>query len=142
MRALVLLVALLAGALAPGTAQAQELREFTQRLTLSWARSDASGVAARGATTGIAMDVDGRASGPLRSRQAAAVLRRLFDERETLSVTVTSQKVLPGDPRRAYLELVWLRRARGTTIPERNTVFVALVETDSSWRITEIRILP
>jgi hypothetical protein len=140
MRTLVLLAALFALVPAPGEAQA--LRDFTQRLTLSWARNDAGSLVDHGSDDGIAMDVDGRAIGPLRSRQAAAVLRRLFDERETISVTVTSQKELPGSPRRAYLELVWLRRARGTTIPQRNTVFVALMEQDSSWRITEIRVLP
>lgn len=139
-RALAILLLLLCAT--PAAAGAQPLREFTQQLTLSWARNDAGGLANHGATGGIAMDVDGRAVGPLRSRQAAAMLRRLFDERETISVTLLSHKELPGSPRRAYLELVWVRRARGTTIPERNTVFVALVAQNESWRITEIRVLP
>lgn len=139
-RPILLFLLMLVGA--PVGAHAQVLQEFTQRFTLAWARSDAGRVADHGAAAGIAMDVGGRSIGPLRSRQAAAVLRRLFEERETISVTLSSQKELAGTPRRAYLELVWVRRARGTTIPERNPIFVALVEQDSDWRVTEIRVLP
>ena len=67
------------------------------------------------------------------------MLRKLFDESETVSVTLTSRKELPGSPVRAYLELVWQRRARGTTIPERVPVFVALTQQEAAWRITDIR---
>jgi hypothetical protein len=138
----VLVVALLLLVLAPAHARAQDLREFTQRFTLSWARNDAGELVGRSAPSGIAMDIDGRAVGPLKSRQAAAMLRRLFDERETISVTLLNRRELPGEPRRAWLELIWVRRARGTTIPERITVFVALVAEQDDWHITEIRLLP
>jgi hypothetical protein len=47
-----------------------------------------------------------------------------------------------GSPRRAFVELAWTIRARGTTIPERYKIFLALVNDDrDAWRITEIRLL-
>jgi hypothetical protein len=85
--------------------------------------------------------VEGEPAGPLATRQANASLRRVFSDLETISVTLASKKQLSGNPPRAYLELLWTRRARGTTIPDRATVFVAVEGGNGAWRITEIRLL-
>jgi hypothetical protein len=138
---LALLALLAAGVLLPRGAAAQELGEFTKELTVAWARGDATDIATRIAERGVSMNVGSEAAGPLATRQAKAALRRVFSDLETVSVTLTSRKVLPGSPARAYLELLWIRRARGTTIPDRATVFVAVVEGNDGWRITEIRLL-
>lgn len=136
----VVLLALLA--LVPAPAQAQELRQFNHRLTLAWARNDAGSIASLTAGRGASVELEGRAVGPLAVRQVTALLRRLFEDAgETVSVTLTNTRQLRGTPERAYVELLWARRPRGTTIPERVTVFVALVHEDTSWRITEIRLL-
>lgn len=115
------------------------LGTFTERMTLAWGRNDAAALGGMVASPGVSIATDGKLVGPLAARQASAVLRKLFDESETISVTLTSRKELPGSPVRAYLELIWQRRARGTTIPERVTVFVALTLQESAWRITDIR---
>jgi hypothetical protein len=135
----VLLLAQLAAWPHPAAAQ-EPLGKFTEQLTLAWARGASGDIAALIAERGVSMKVEGEPAGPLATRQAKAVLRRLFDDVETISVTLTSKKVLPGKPERAYLELLWTRRARGTTIPERATVFVAVVS-EPGWRISEIRLL-
>lgn len=128
--------------LAPASAHAQELRQFNHRLTLAWARNDAGSIASLTAGRGASVELEGRAVGPLAVRQVTAVLRRLFEDGgETVSVTLTNTRQLPGSPERAYVELLWTRRPRGTTIPERVTVFVALVHEGTNWRITEIRLL-
>ena len=129
-------------AVLPGPAAAQELSEFTQWLTLAWARGDAAGIASLIAESGVSINVEGKPVGPLGTRHAAAALRRLFSDLETVGVTLASKKPQPGDPTRAYLELVWARRARGTTIPRRGAVFIAIVQQDDGWRITDIRVLP
>jgi len=134
-----LLTLLLAGS--PGAVTGQELGKFTERLTLAWMRGDAGGIAGLIADRGVSMNVEGELAGPLATRQAGAVLRRVFSDVETISVTLASRKVLPGTPARAYLELLWTRRARGTTIPDRATVFVAVVQEGDNWRITDIRLL-
>ena len=45
-----------------------------------------------------------------------------------------------GQPPRAFGEVTWMMQPRGTTIPERVTVFVAWVLQKDRWRITEIRL--
>jgi hypothetical protein len=46
-----------------------------------------------------------------------------------------------GQPARAFGEITWTTRARGTTIPERANLFVAFVREGDAWRITEIRLM-
>lgn len=143
-RSLVLaVVAYLAlAAVGAGQVAAQDrLANFTQRLMLAWERGDAAGITALIVDDGVSIHVQGEPAGPLATRQAKAVLRRVFDDVETISVTLASRKMLPGNPDRAYLELLWTRRARGTTIPDRGTVFVAVVDQERDWRITDIRLL-
>lgn len=143
MRLLAAAALLVLASLAPAAAQAQELTQFNHKLTMAWMRNDANGIAAFTSRRGASVDVDGRPVGPLAVRQVGAMLRRLFEDGgETMSVTLTSAKQLPGNPERAYVELIWTRRPRGTSIPERVTVFVALMRQEADWRITDIRLLP
>ena len=143
MRRAALAALLLLCALLPARARAQELSQFNQRLTLAWARNDAGSIAGFTVDRGVSVDLDGKPLGPLASRQVSALLRKLFDDGgETVSVTLTNTRQLPGNPQRAYVELIWTRRPRGTTIPERVRVFVGLVLQDTAWRITDIRLLP
>jgi hypothetical protein len=126
----------------PAAAQGGELLRALERVTQAWARGDADALAAQAARSGLSLEVDGRQVGPLGSRQAAAALRRVFDERETVGLRPGQADIAVGSPQRAFVELAWFTRARGTTIPERATVFVALVREDGGWRVTEIRLLP
>jgi len=141
-RPVLLALAVLLALLLPGAVGAQELGPFTRELVVTWARGDAGDIAALIAASGVSINVEGQANGPLARRQAGATLRRMFADVETVSITLASKKVVPGSkPPRAWLELVWTRRARGTTIPDQRTVFVALVGEGDEWRITDIRLL-
>lgn len=143
MRPRAITLAIVLGALLASPAGAQQLSQFNQRLTMAWARNDAGIIANFTADHGVSIDLGGKPLGPLASRQVSALLRKVFDDGgETVSVTLTNTRQLPGHPQRAYVELIWTRRPRGTTIPERVTVFVALVLQDTAWRITDIRLLP
>lgn len=123
-------------------AHAQRLENVMSRVANSWARGDASGITRHGAREGLSLEVDRDPVGPLGARQASAVLRKLFDDRETVAVRPGLMRIVGGNPPRAFGELEWITRARGTTIPERNTVFIALIEEEDGWRVTEIRIMP
>lgn len=136
-----LLVLALAPALA-GRARAQELDQVLARFAAAWARGDAGGLAALVSRNGISIDVGGGEIGPLGQRQAAAVLRRLFDERETTAVQPRFAQVVGGAPTRAFGEIRWHARSRGTTESEGATVFLALVRENGGWRINQIRVLP
>ena len=62
-------------------------------------------------------------------------------EHETLSVRLMTSRAIGGQPRRASGEVSWMMRSRGTTIPDKASVFVALILEDDQWRITEIRFI-
>jgi hypothetical protein len=127
--------------IAAATAAAQEPARIVERIGGAWHRGDASAITGLGARAGISLDVDGRPVGPLPARQAAAVLRRVFEERESVGVRTTMTRAVGGEPPSAFGELSWTARARGTTMPERARLFIALVLEDGGWRITEIRLL-
>ncbi|MBR9988179.1 MAG: hypothetical protein KFH98_00405 [Gemmatimonadetes bacterium] len=120
---------------------AQDPGPTLQRVASAWHKGDARSVASLGARDGISLDVDGSTVGPLGTRQASAVLRSVFEDRESVSAAPRISRTVGGDPARAFGEITWTTRARGTTIPERATLFVAFVREGDAWRITEIRLL-
>ncbi len=135
-------LALVVGTTATAAAQQRDLEQVVSRLATYWARGDAAGLATLAARSGLAIDIGGDAMGPLGPRQAAAVLRRVFDDRETVWVRPRSSKLVGDAPPRAFGEFTWTARVRGTTIAEQMIVFVALVREDAGWRITQIRLNP
>jgi hypothetical protein len=120
---------------------AQGLEPVLRRVASAWHKGDARAITALRANTGISLDVDGTSVGPLGDRQAAAVLRRMFDDRESVSATPRVGRAVGGQPARAFGEITWTTRVRGTTIPERANLFVAFVREGDAWRITEIRLM-
>ncbi|MGH7466086.1 MAG: hypothetical protein ACREK1_12970 [Longimicrobiales bacterium] len=137
-RAFVLAAVLLTAA---GSASAQRLDRVLQHVATAWHKGDVRTITTLGAREGISLDVDGSTVGPLGRRQSAAVLRRVFDDRESLSAVPRVSRTVGGQPARAFGEVTWTTRARGTTIPERATLFVAFVHEGDGWRITEIRLM-
>ncbi len=120
----------------------QDLDATMARVAKMWERGDVRGLTGSASGSGFSLEFDSGRSGPVASRQAAAALRRLFEDQETVSVKPGVTRVVGGRPSRAFGELEWITRPRGTTIPERRTVFVALVREDQGWRVTEIRVMP
>jgi ketosteroid isomerase-like protein len=127
-------------AMVPRSAAPQDLDAAVAQFTAAWARGDVSALTAAAARGGVSLDVDGTPVGPIGTRQASAVLRRVFDGRETVDVRAGMAHVTGGSPASAFAEIAWTNRARGTTIPARNTVFVAYVREDGRWRVTQIRL--
>lgn len=135
----VLVALALTGAARP--AAAQDLDQTLGRVAAAWHRGDAHTITRLASRAGISLDVDGRSVGPLGPRQAAAVIRRVFEDRESVRARSNMTRSVGGSPARAFGEINWTTRARGTTIPERATLFVAFVREDDRWRITEIRLI-
>ena len=119
---------------------AQSVESVMDQFASYWASGDASSIASLAAENGITLDLERKRSGPLRERQAAAVLRNLFEQRETIQVRRAAPQMVGGQPPRAFGEVTWMMQPRGTTIPERVTVFVAWVLQKDRWRVTEIRL--
>ena len=120
---------------------AQDLQPTLERVAAAWHRGDVGGIAALSARAGISLNIDGATVGPLPARQAAAVLRRVFEDRESVGAKVNMSRQVGAERNQAFGEISWSTRARGTTIPERATVFVAFVREDNGWRVAEIRLL-
>ncbi len=123
-------------------AHAQNVDAFVSKVATAWTRGDANAITALIDQRGIALEVQGTHVGSITPRQATAVLRRVFEDTETIRATAGAVKRTPGNDARAYAEIVWERRARGTTQPERVNVFIALARDGDTWRITEIRLIP
>lgn len=140
-RTTTLIALLLLGLAATARAQEAEIEQVLGRLGTAWARGDAAALAGLAARAGVSIEILGDRVGPLSPRQAAAVLRRIFDNRETVTLRHGMAQVVGGMPPRAFGELAWVARADGTTIPERATIFVALVREEDEWRVTQIRLL-
>lgn len=141
MRRLVATAAVLLLAAAPATAQQDALRQSLDRLAGAWQRGDVAAIAALASRSGVTLDIDGAKVAQLPARQVAAGLRRVFEDRENVSTRVSMARQVAGEPNRAFGEISWQSRVRGTSIPERGTVFVALVRENGDWRIAEIRLL-
>jgi hypothetical protein len=137
-RALTLTVALLAAAT---SARGQDVRPVAQGLAHAWERGDVNALGNKAARSGLSLELVGERVGPVNSRQGAAILKRVFDDRETISVSVGSAREMHGENKRAFVELTWVTRARGTSIPDSTTVLFSLELDQEQWRITEIRLM-
>jgi len=126
-----------------GSAFAQELEQVLDRFAAAWHRGDAVAIVGLVSRSGVSIDLGGAGGqvGPLGVRQAAAVLRRIFDQRETTVVRAGVAQVVGGSPPRAFGEVVWSARSRGTTENEKATIFLALVRESDGWKINQIRLL-
>ncbi len=126
-----------------GGALGQDLEQVLDRFAAAWHRGDVVTIASLVSRNGVSIDVGGEGGqvGPLGVRQAAAVLRKVFDERETTVVRAGAAQVVGGTPPRAFGEVVWSARSRGTTENEKATIFLALVREKDGWRINQIRLL-
>ena len=139
-----LLIAALGLAFANLPAAAQErppLGDVLDTLAALWARGDAAGIVELTAAGGADFEVAGATLESLSGRKLSAALRRVFDDRETVSVLSKMTSPVQGVEDRAFGEFAWVLRISGATVSEQATVFLALVHEPVGWRITQIRIL-
>jgi hypothetical protein len=124
-------------------AQAQDLDGAMSRFASAWRRNDYKAIASLIARDGASIETDAGRLGPLGPRQAAAVLRVLFSERNTTQVRTRQIQDVGGNPQKGFAELVWTTMAPATTEALRVVVFVEFVqESDREWRVSRIRLLP
>ena len=125
-------------------AQAQDLDDAMERFASAWRRSDYKAIASLIARDGASIETEAGRLGPLGSRQAAALLRVIFSERNTTQVRTRQFQGGRGGgtPQKAFAELLWTSVAPATTESLRIVVFVEFVrESDDIWRVTRIRLL-
>jgi hypothetical protein len=121
--------------------RAQNVRPVVESIASSWSRADAGSIAGIASRDGVSVQIGGDKKGILKPNQVAAVLREVFDGSETVSARTDRVGAMGGTRQRAFGEISWTARVRGTTNPQRSTVFLALVHEDDGWRISEIRLM-
>jgi hypothetical protein len=76
------------------------------------------------------------------SRHAAAALRALFSESETLATRAVRVTVASTSPPKGFGELSWTFRSRGSPGEQSRSIYVAAARENASWKITELRLMP
>lgn len=139
---------LLACAAAPVRAAAQapganaSLEEFIQRVSRYWAEADVSSLLELLPADNLVILDTGSGIENANSRHAAAALRALFAESESVSVRPIRVTVASTAPARGFGELTWTFRARGSRGEQSRSVYVAGAVEEDTWRITELRLMP
>lgn len=144
-RVLLVLAALLLWVPA-GPLRAQEggapLEAFIARVARLWEAESASALAELAPRSGrILLQVGGESRGEVGERHAAAALRALFADRESVSIRPARVAMAGGAPAQGFGELTWVSRSRGVTTSETSTVYVGAVREAGGWRIRELRVL-
>ena len=142
--ALAMLLALVApsGAAAQQQGSASSLSGFVATVARLWADGQADALVELAPDDGrILLDLAGEGPGEVQPRNAAAALRRLFGERETVTVRPTGATVSGGTPLRGFGELTWVARPRGVSETLSSVVYIGGVWEGGAWRIRELRVL-
>lgn len=146
-RLLPITLALLLALLAPCALAAQQnseasLSAFVANVARLWGAGQADALVELAPEDGrILLDLAGEGPGEVHPRNAAAALRRLFGERETVTVRPTGATVSGGTPLRGFGELTWIARPRGVSETLSSVVYVGGVWEDGAWRIRELRVM-
>jgi hypothetical protein len=134
--------ALVVVGVAPAAGQRPQDAGVAAALGGLWQRGDAGALVDLGAGTGLQLEIQGMMLGPLEGRRAAAALRQLFREHQTVDVRSGPLTRVAGSEDRGFVELDWWTRPAGGITVEHTTVFVGLVREPAGWRVSQIRVLP
>lgn len=136
-------------ALQPVSAQAQigpsgepALEQFVQSVARHWSAADVTALLGLlPADNRVILDT-GSGIETANERHAAAALRALFTESETVGARAVRVTLASTFPARGFGELSWTFRARGSRGEQSRSVYVATAWEDDGWRITELRLMP
>lgn len=141
--AVLLLVGGLLAAAGPASAQSPApLEQFVRRVAYLWEARDVDNLVDLVSDTEAVLLDRGSGSERVNGRHAAAALRALFSDRESISVRPARAAVSGGQPVRGFGELTWVYRARGVPGERTVSVYVGAVWDSGRWRIRELRLLP
>jgi hypothetical protein len=139
---LALLGGLLLGATPLPAQSPAPLEQFVRRVGYLWEAKDVDNlVDLVSESEPIVLD-RGKGTERVNGRHAAAALRALFSDLESVSVRPVKATVSGGQPPRGFGELTWVYRTRGGPAPQTRAVYVGAVWDGRNWRISELRLLP
>jgi hypothetical protein len=118
------------------------LDTFVDRVAGLWAGADVEALVGLISESEPLLLDAGSGTQSANSRHAAAALRALFAENETVAVRTVRVTMASASPIRGFGELTWTFRTRGTPIDQSRSLYVAALREDGSWHITELRLMP
>ncbi len=121
---------------------AAPLEDFVRQVARLWMGGEAAALVELAPADGKIILNVGETSGSVQGRHAAAALRALFAERESITMRPTRVTVSGGRPLRGFGEFSWVSRSRGMTVPQTATLYVGAIWEGDSWRVRELRVLP
>jgi len=137
--------ALLVSLFTAGPAAAQRaptpLDGFIKEVAYLWSGSDARGLADLMPEEARVLLDTGGGMETVEARHAAAALRALFAERQSVSVRPARITVAGTRPARGFGLLTWSFRSRGSPSTESGSVYVGAVWSEDGWRISELRLM-
>jgi len=141
------IVLLLSGALGL-PAQAQDvqvevpLEEFVREVVQLWLSADVTAIVSLMQESDRLVLDTGTGIENANSRHAAAALRALFAESETVGTRAVRVTVASARPPQGFGELAWTFRARGSPGEQARSIYVAAAWEGDGWKITELRLMP
>ena len=118
------------------------LEQFVRRVGYLWEAKDVDNLVDLVSEAEPILLDRGSGTEQVNGRHAAAALRALFSDRETVSVRPVKATVSGGQPVRGFGELTWVYQARGGPGPQTRSVYDGAVWDGRNWRISELRLLP
>lgn len=134
--------ALLLAADPVGAQSPKPLEDFVRRVGYLWEAKDVDNLVDLVAQSEPILLDRGRGTEQVNGRHAAAALRALFSDLESVSARPVKVTVSGGQPVRGFGELTWVYRSRGGPAPQTRSVYVGAVWDGRNWRISELRLLP
>lgn len=129
----------------PTAASAQSpapLEQFVRRVGYLWEAKDVDNLVDLVNESEPVLFDRGSGTERVNGRHAAAALRSLFSDLESISVRPAKATVSGGQPVRGFGELTWVYRTRGGPGEQTRSVYVGAVWDGRDWRISELRLLP
>lgn len=140
---LLLLVGGMLAAAGPAMAQSPApLEQFVRRVAYLWEAKDVDNLVDLVSDREPVLLDRGGGVERVNGRHAAAALRALFSDLESISVVPSRAAVSGGQPARGFGELTWVYRTRSAPGERTTSVYVGAVWDGGSWRIRELRLLP
>lgn len=118
------------------------LEQFVRRVGYLWEAKDVDNLVDLVSESEPILFDRGSGIEQVNGRHAAAALRSVFSDLESVSVRPVKATVSGGQPVRGFGELTWVYRSRGGPVPRTRTVYVGAVWDGDDWRISELRLLP
>ena len=127
----------------PAAAQrAAPLDQFIREIAYHWSGGDVRAIAELMPEEAQLLVDTGRGTEAVDARHAAAALRSLFSDRESVAVRPQRVTMAGGRPPRGFGEIAWSYRGRGVSSVQTRSVYVGVVWTEAGWRISELRLMP